>query len=226
MISILTFTKEFYWFIRRVLLLLGVDRKGHNIKLSRLRFRKLDVKILGGNSDITISGCCYLENVLIEVKGNGNSLFIGDNVVIRNSIIRLQDFESKMVIGKGSTIMGATLQVVEDGRMLTIGEDCMFSSGIEIRTSDGHSIFDSDGYRANPAKDVWVGKHVWLNKGVCVMKGTKIGDGSVIGFNSIVTKNIPANVVAAGSPCKVIKENMHWKRERNISSLDISQDGI
>ena len=68
MISILTFTKEFYWFIRRVLLLLGVDRKGHNIKLSRLRFRKLDVKILGGNSDITISGCCCLENVLIEVN--------------------------------------------------------------------------------------------------------------------------------------------------------------
>jgi acetyltransferase-like isoleucine patch superfamily enzyme len=48
--------------------------------------------------------------------------------------------------------------------------------------------------------------NVGLGVNVIVMKGVTIGDNSVIGANSVVTKNIPANVIAAGNPCKVIRE--------------------
>jgi acetyltransferase-like isoleucine patch superfamily enzyme len=48
---------------------------------------------------------------------------------------------------------------------------------------------------------------VWLGINCIVLKGVTIGENSLIGANSVVTKVIPANVIAAGNPCKVIKKN-------------------
>ena len=56
------------------------------------------------------------------------------------------------------------------------------------------------------AKPIEVGNNVWIGGNVVVLPGVKIGDNSVIGAGSIVTKDIPANVVAVGNPCKVIKK--------------------
>ena len=56
------------------------------------------------------------------------------------------------------------------------------------------------------AKPIEVGNDVWIGGNVCVMPGVKIGDNSIIGAGSVVTKDIPANVVAVGNPCKPIKE--------------------
>lgn len=56
------------------------------------------------------------------------------------------------------------------------------------------------------AKPIEVGNDVWIGGNVSVMPGVKIGDNSVIGAGSVVTKDIPANVVAVGNPCKPIKE--------------------
>ena len=50
-----------------------------------------------------------------------------------------------------------------------------------------------------------IGNNVWIGAHVCVLPGVTIGDNTVIGAGSIVTKNIPANVLAAGNPCKVIR---------------------
>jgi maltose O-acetyltransferase len=50
-----------------------------------------------------------------------------------------------------------------------------------------------------------IGNDVWLGVGVMVLKGARIGDNTVIGANSVVIGEIPANVVAAGNPCKIIR---------------------
>lgn len=47
---------------------------------------------------------------------------------------------------------------------------------------------------------------MWLGANVIVLPGVTIGENSVIGAGSVVTKDIPANVVAFGSPCKVYRE--------------------
>ena len=54
-------------------------------------------------------------------------------------------------------------------------------------------------------KPITLGKRVWLGANVIVCPGVTIGDNSVIGAGSVVTKDIPANVVAAGNPCKIIR---------------------
>ncbi|MNT86371.1 putative acetyltransferase [compost metagenome] len=51
-----------------------------------------------------------------------------------------------------------------------------------------------------------VGNNVWFGGNVTVLPGVTIGDNSIIGAGSVVTKDIPANVVAVGNPCKVIRK--------------------
>ena len=53
--------------------------------------------------------------------------------------------------------------------------------------------------------DVHIGKNVWIGAGVIILPGVTIGDNSVIGAGSVVTKDIPANVVAVGVPCRVMR---------------------
>lgn len=56
------------------------------------------------------------------------------------------------------------------------------------------------------AKPIKVGNNVWIGGNVIVLPGVTIGDNVTIGAGSVVTKDIPSNVVAVGTPCKVIKE--------------------
>ena len=103
---------------------------------------------------------------------------------------------------------------------LNIGDNCGFSGtvigcftqitlGNNVRCGANTLITDSDWHlddpRAGLPKPILIEDNVWLGVNVIVMKGVTIGQNSVIGAGSVVTKNIPANVVAAGNPCKVIK---------------------
>ncbi|MFW5803684.1 MAG: acyltransferase [bacterium] len=56
-----------------------------------------------------------------------------------------------------------------------------------------------------------IGDNVWLGMNSVIMPGVSIGDNVIIGANSTVTKNIPSNTIAYGSPCKVIKEKSDYK---------------
>ena len=72
---------------------------------------------------------------------------------------------------------------------------------------------------------IHIGKNCWLGAGVIVMPGVSIGDNSVIGAGSVVTKDIPANVVAVGNPCKVLRpigekdRQFYWKDRALDSTL-------
>jgi len=91
----------------------------------------------------------------------------------------------------------------------------------EAKVSFGNNVFIAPGcgfYTAGHPLDVQqrnkgleyaypisIGNNVWIGAHVCVLPGVTIGDNTVIGAGSVVTKNIPANVLAAGNPCKVIR---------------------
>ena len=68
---------------------------------------------------------------------------------------------------------------------------------------------------------VRIGRNCWLGAGVIVLPGVTIGDNSVIGAGSVVTKDIPANVVAVGSPCRVVRpigehDREYYRRDKKI----------
>lgn len=86
------------------------------------------------------------------------------------------------------------------GNDVLIGPQCGFYTAIHSLDADLRAM----GYET--AKPVRVGNNVWFGGHVCVLPGVTIGDNSVIGAGSVVTRDIPANMLAVGNPCRVVRE--------------------
>lgn len=100
-----------------------------------------------------------------------------------------------------------------DDTHIYVGNCTMFGPNVVLATA-GHPILPElrkHGIQYN--MPIHIGKNCWLGAGVIVMPGITIGDNSVIGAGSIVTKDIPANVIAVGNPCKVLREIDEHDRE-------------
>ena len=93
-----------------------------------------------------------------------------------------------------------------DDTHIYIGDNTMIGPNVTL-ASAGHPVLPElreKAYQYNlPVK---IGKNCWLGAGVIVLPGVSIGDNTVIGAGSVVTKDIPANVVAVGNPCRVLRE--------------------
>ncbi len=97
------------------------------------------------------------------------------------------------------------------GKRVIVGDDCLFSEGISIRTSDHHSIIDlDDGSQLNHPADVVIGRHVWVSPEVKIMPGVRIGTGAIIGIGAVVTKDVPAAEMWAGVPARCLRQNVSW----------------
>lgn len=96
------------------------------------------------------------------------------------------------------------LTMVDDTHIY-VGDNVMFGPNVTVATA-GHPILPElrkKEYQYNmPVK---IGNNCWLGAGVIVLPGVTIGDNTVVGAGSIVTKDLPANVVAVGNPCKVLR---------------------
>lgn len=95
---------------------------------------------------------------------------------------------------------------VLDCAEVRIGNNVLIGPNVGIYTA-GHPL-DAEQRVAGLefAYPVTIGDNVWIGGNVAILPGVKIGDNAVIGAGSVVTKNIPANVVAVGNPCKIIRE--------------------
>lgn len=176
---------------------------------------KAKIRIKGNNNFISFGKGTIVYDIPITLRGNNCLIEIQDGVKIFNRHrmcdILCEGNNVHIVIGKNTTIQSAHINAQEDDSRLLIGENCMFSEDIIIRTSDSHSILDStSNKRINHAKNVIIGNHVWLSARVCVLKGVTINDNSIVGVGSIVTQNVPANTIVAGIPARTIKGHINW----------------
>ena len=96
--------------------------------------------------------------------------------------------------------------VLLDGGGIEIGDNVLFGPRVGIYTSNHAADAWERANGACYARPVKIGNNVWIGAGVHINQGVTIGDNTIIGSGSVVTKDIPANVVAAGVPCKVIRE--------------------
>jgi serine acetyltransferase len=88
---------------------------------------------------------------------------------------------------------------------IILGDGVMLANGAYITDSDWHTIYDRMSRKETPTP-VHIGDNVWLGDHATVLKGVTIGDNSVVAARAVVTKDVPANVVVAGNPAKVVKE--------------------
>lgn len=167
------------------------------------------VRVEGNFNTIRIAENCKLEGCRINVKGDRNTVLIGRGSEF--SGLATVSEGASLVVGAKSTVRDATL--ICHTRSLSIGDDCMFGPGVEIRTTDSHPIYDiRTGERVNDNTDVVIKNYVWLGKKVTVMKGASIGTGCSIALGAVVTGEIAAFSVAGGIPAKVIRSGVCWTR--------------
>lgn len=126
------------------------------------------------------------ENCYIEPPFHGNwggkNLFLNDNVYINFNLTIVDDVE------------------------IIVGNNVLFAPNCTLTTAN-HPIdptLRGKGYQY--CKKIVIGNNVWLGSNVVVLPGVTIGDNTVIGAGSIVSRSIPANVVAMGIPCRVVRE--------------------
>ena len=123
-----------------------------------------------------------------------------DNLIGLNRpcIISVYNRGTIVEIGEGSGFSGTVIGAFAG---ITIGRDVKCGANTLITDGDWHP----EDPRSGEPRPVFIGDRVWLGVGSMVLKGARIGENTVIGAGSIVTGEIPANVIAAGNPCKVIR---------------------
>lgn len=127
-------------------------------------------------------------------RSDSSSNLIGVN---HKCILSTHSKTAVIEIGDKCGFSGVTIGAHEK---IIVGNNVLCGANVTITDFDWHSS-----RYASESKPVIIHDNVWLGLNVTVLKGVEIGCNSIIGANSLVVSSIPANVIAAGNPCKVIK---------------------
>ncbi|WP_039839569.1 sugar O-acetyltransferase [Paenibacillus sonchi] len=114
------------------------------------------------------------------------------------------DYGSNISVGE-NFYANFNCTILDVGKVV-MGENVMFAPNVSIYTA-GHPVHPdsrNSGYEYGIA--ITIGNNVWIGGNAIINPGVTIGHNVVIGAGSVVTKDIPDNVIAAGSPCRVIRE--------------------
>lgn len=133
---------------------------------------------------------------------------------------------SLLKIGKGFQIRNAYDIRIDDYSSILIGNDCLFSREIMMRSNDGHSIFDvmtgenlNSTENISKSRKIEIGNHVWVGMRATILYHTKIEDGCIIGAMSLVKNRFPNNCIIAGIPAKVRRKNVSWSDKNGAENI-------
>ena len=152
----------------------------------------------------------------------GRAIFVGSRCVAvlgrrRTSkahvSMRLWNDDQVFFWGNGSTSNGSDFILQGEGRRVLVGEDCMFATGIWVRTSDMHAIADlSTGEQINRQTDVILEPHVWVGQDALLLGCERVGYGTVIGAKSLLRDPADPLSIYGGVPARKLRENVTWDR--------------
>lgn len=157
-------------------------------RIIRLPFDIRNKRFIDLGKGLTTGFGCRLEAFPIK-QTNQKCLVLGNNVEINDYV--------HIAVG----------EKIEIGDNVLIASK-VFISDINHGTYTGilcDSPLTSPNDRTLSSKPIIIGNNVWIGEGVCILSGVTIGSGCVIGAGAIVTKSIPSNSIAVGSPAKVVK---------------------
>ena len=113
------------------------------------------------------------------------------------------DYGSNITVG--DTVFFNFNCIILDVAKVTIGDRTLFGPNVQIYTASHPMDDELRAAGLEHGRPVHIGKDVWVGGGAIICPGVRIGDRTVIGAGSVITKDIPADVFAAGNPCKVIR---------------------
>lgn len=185
-----------------------------NVKLGNKVFI-YKVKISSGGVYVSIGDRCSVRHLVVKNQGKNNKVIIHRGCRLNKLTCWMEGDNNIIEIGEHTSIHGKTQLAACDGHNITIGNNCLFSHDIYMRTTDSHSIIDSEGNRINYEEDITIGNHVWIGMQSLVLKGAIVPDDCIVGARSTVTKQtIEPNSLIVGTPAKTIKNDIKWITKR------------
>jgi acetyltransferase-like isoleucine patch superfamily enzyme len=135
--------------------------------------------------------------------GRALHIIASQDAPVRLTVWAATDKSGEIVIGDCVLITGGVRILA--AKSIKIGDGCMFASGALVSDCDWHGIYDRTEID-NDARPIVLADNVWIGTNAFIGKGVNIGKNSIVGAGAIVTKDVPANVVVAGNPAKIVKE--------------------
>ena len=185
-----------------------------NAKYAFLIARWAYLKLRWGKRLQTDGLCFVAPKVKLEI-GRDATLKLGRwSWLGHGTKIRVHEGEceigAKSVLGQECTISAF--------QHVAIGRECVIADRVMLIDFD-HGVVEVERpirLQGIYKRDVNVGSNCWIGYGACILRGVSVGDNCVIGTNSVVTKDVPANAVAAGTPAKVLRmretpETLRWQ---------------
>jgi acetyltransferase-like isoleucine patch superfamily enzyme len=186
------------------------DRRPYWVKKNYLRYRSWYTR------HFIKPACDFLGDHATFMKPWYTSIS-GPNIEIGHCATVISEPESRVKIGvwgrapaEGRIRIGNYVLISPGTRIsasdeILIGDGVMMAHGVYITDSDWHDIYDRTERSAKKCP-VHIADNVWLGDRCTVLKGVSIGENSVVAACAVVTRDVPANVVVAGNPAKVVKE--------------------
>ena len=146
-------------------------------------------------------------NVIVH----GPNISLGKNAVIMGAdgsrtlltTLKRAGYVGKISIGDNVLIMNGVR--VSSASEIRIGDGCMLANFCYLSDADWHDIYER---RSSPGKTapIILEKGVWIGDSAIVLKGVHIGENSIVAAGSVVSKSVPANVIVAGNPARIVKK--------------------
>lgn len=174
---------------------------------------KKKITLLGTNYFFTRSS-----NIDLSDGSDKTDIVLGDHVKMNGSLASQNHGKiylgNYIRMGRNSTV-GSVLSV-------KIGDCTAIADWVVIMDNNNHPINPDDRFiwsktpenpeynkwRYSDAKPIVIGNNVWIGSRARIIKGVTIGDNSIVAANSVVTKDVPANSIAAGNPAKIVKSDI------------------
>lgn len=189
------------------------DDRGNRVEYDGPPVADVTIKFRGQNNHLVVATDARLMALSIDFDCNDGSAEIGGSSGPRFAAAIRVGEQATVTIGRNVSATTKVAMSAAEGSSITVGDDVMFASDVQVRCDDGHPVFDvRTGRRVNVSRSITIGDHVWLGLRSTVLGGATVGRGTVVGLGSIVTKDLPNNVVAAGTPAKVVRRNIAWER--------------
>ena len=180
---------------------------------------KVHIIINGKNNNIFIGNAQVKSNFDITINGENNNIKFEDLVGFGNAQIMVGNQSSyvknaELKAGKNLSAGYVIFYIYNPDNKCYIGDNCMFSSNIKIRTGElPHKIYNNlTGENLDCSEEVFIGSNVWLGEDVYLTKRVTLPNNTIVGAKSVVTRSFEQEyTVIAGNPAKVVKYNTAWK---------------
>lgn len=180
--------------------------------------KRCNILIIGNDNEIILerNGVNLLQHTKIRIYGNKNRIIIGRRNTFINGDLHIEDDNNEIKFVDNNSVLGFTHVAAIEGKQITFGSGCLFSTDVIFRVGDSHSILDATtNQRINPSKSITIGDRVWFGNKTIILKGVVIGNDSIVATGTIVTKSFTdGNVIIGGHPAGILKSGIKWKGER------------